>query len=212
MERYDLLVLPDGGGAAVPGGAAISDGARTASALENYTQWFFLTYAISVTGLPVISVPAGFTRDGLPVGIQIVGRRRQEAAVLAAAAAFEAAAPWADRIPPVVAGAARGVSGFGFRILTANLANGAGRRQCVRGSGRGGSEPDVVAVQELAPDQAEALARVLPFGKLEPARTITTAWGSRSVRRGACGGSGCPIARRSWPSWPGPRTTSPSRC
>jgi aspartyl-tRNA(Asn)/glutamyl-tRNA(Gln) amidotransferase subunit A len=38
----------------------------------------------------------------LPVGIQIVGRRRQEAAVLRAAAAFEAAAPWADRIPPVV--------------------------------------------------------------------------------------------------------------
>jgi Asp-tRNA(Asn)/Glu-tRNA(Gln) amidotransferase A subunit family amidase len=73
--------------------------------LENYTQWFFLTYAISVTGLPVISVPAGFTRDGLPVGIQIVGRRRQEAAVLRAAAAFESAAPWADRIPPVVAGA-----------------------------------------------------------------------------------------------------------
>ena len=72
--------------------------------VENYTQWFFLTYAISVTGLPVISVPAGFTRDGLPVGIQIVGRRRQEAAVLAAAAAFESAAPWADRIPPVVSG------------------------------------------------------------------------------------------------------------
>jgi len=50
----------------------------------------------------VISVPCGFTKSGLPVGLQIVGRRRQEAAVLRAAAAFEAAAPWADRIPPVV--------------------------------------------------------------------------------------------------------------
>jgi amidase len=70
--------------------------------LDNYTQWFFLTYGITVTGLPVISVPCGFTKSGLPVGLQIVGRRRQEAMVLRAAAAFEAAAPWADKIPPVV--------------------------------------------------------------------------------------------------------------
>jgi amidase len=71
-------------------------------ALDNYVQWFFLTYAVTVTALPVISVPCGFTKSGLPVGLQIVGRRRQEAAVLRAAAAFEAAAPWADRIPPAV--------------------------------------------------------------------------------------------------------------
>jgi amidase len=104
MERYDLLVLPTVAVRPFPVEQRYPtelNGKR----LENYTQWFFLTYAISVTGLPVISVPAGFTRDGLPVGIQIVGRRRQEAAVLRAAAAFESAAPWADRIPPVVAGA-----------------------------------------------------------------------------------------------------------
>jgi amidase len=71
--------------------------------LDNYTQWYFLTYGITLTGLPAISVPCGFTRSGLPVGLQIVGRRRQEAAVLRAAAAFEAAAPWADKIPPPVA-------------------------------------------------------------------------------------------------------------
>jgi amidase len=70
--------------------------------LDNYTQWFFLTYGITVTGLPAISVPCGFTKSGLPVGLQIVGRRRQEAMVLRAAAAFEAAAPWADRVPPAV--------------------------------------------------------------------------------------------------------------
>jgi amidase len=69
--------------------------------LEHYTQWFFLTYGITVTGLPAISVPCGFTRGGLPVGLQIVGRRRREAAVLRAAAAFEAAMPWADKIPPI---------------------------------------------------------------------------------------------------------------
>jgi Asp-tRNA(Asn)/Glu-tRNA(Gln) amidotransferase A subunit family amidase len=61
-----------------------------------------LTYAFSVLGLPAISIPCGFTRAGLPVGLQIVGRRRGEAAVLQAAAAFEAAQPWSERVPPVV--------------------------------------------------------------------------------------------------------------
>ena len=65
-----------------------------------------LTYAFSVLGLPAISIPCGFTRAGLPVGLQIVGKRRGEVAVLRAAAAFEAARPWNDRIPPVVTTAA----------------------------------------------------------------------------------------------------------
>ncbi|HET6367806.1 MAG TPA: amidase family protein, partial [Pseudomonadales bacterium] len=65
-------------------------------------QRSYLTYAFSVLGLPAISIPAGFTGDGLPVGLQIVGKRGGEAAVLRAAAAFEAAQPWADRIPAVV--------------------------------------------------------------------------------------------------------------
>jgi endonuclease/exonuclease/phosphatase family metal-dependent hydrolase len=61
------------------------------------------------------------------------------------------------------------VSGFGFRLLTANLANGAADPSAFADLVEA-AEPDVVAVQELAPEQAEALARVLPFGKLEPAR------------------------------------------
>jgi amidase len=65
-------------------------------------QRSFLTYMVSVLGLPAISVPCGFTRDGLPVGLQIIGKRRGEAAVLRAAAAFEAAHPWTDAIPPVI--------------------------------------------------------------------------------------------------------------
>jgi amidase len=65
-----------------------------------------LTYAFSVLGLPAISIPCGFTSGGLPVGLQIVGKRRGEAAVLRAAAAFEAAQPWADHTPPVVPRAA----------------------------------------------------------------------------------------------------------
>jgi len=65
-------------------------------------QRSYLTYAFSVLGLPAISIPCGFTSRGLPVGLQIVGRRRGEAAVLRAAAAFEAAQPWAAHVPPIV--------------------------------------------------------------------------------------------------------------
>ncbi len=65
-------------------------------------QRSYLTYAFSVLGLPAISVPCGFTRAGLPIGLQIVGRPRQEATVLRAAAIFEAARPWAQRIPSLV--------------------------------------------------------------------------------------------------------------
>ena len=103
MERYDLLILPTVAVRPFPVEQPYPV-ALEGQPVEHYTQWFFLTYALTVTGLPVISVPAGFTADGLPVGIQIVGRRRQEAAVLAAAAAYESAAPWADRVPPVVSG------------------------------------------------------------------------------------------------------------
>jgi amidase len=105
METRDLLILPTVAVKPFPVNQPYPTEIN-GKPLDNYTQWFFLTYAITLTGLPAISVPCGFTRDGLPVGLQIVGRRRQEAAVLGAAAAFEAAAPWAARIPPAVAGPA----------------------------------------------------------------------------------------------------------
>ena len=92
METRELLILPT---VAVPP-FPVEQPYPThinGKPLDNYTQRFFLTYGITVTGLPVISVPCGFTKSGLPVGLQIVGRRRQEAMVLRAAAAFEAAAP-----------------------------------------------------------------------------------------------------------------------
>ncbi len=101
METRELLILPT---VAVPP-FPVEQPYPTeinGKSLDNYTQWFFLTYGITLTALPVISVPCGFTKSGLPVGLQIVGRRRQEVMVLRAAAAFEAAAPWADKIPPTV--------------------------------------------------------------------------------------------------------------
>jgi amidase len=107
MATRDLLVLPT---VAVPPFPVEQPYPTEINGrpLDNYTRWFYLTYGITVTGLPAISVPCGFTRGGLPVGLQIVGRRRQDAAVLCAAAAFEAAAPWAERLPPAVTALARG--------------------------------------------------------------------------------------------------------
>ena len=64
-----------------------------------------------MTGQPAGSVPGGFTRDKLPVGLQIVGRRFDDATVLRAAAAFEQIAPWAHLRPPLVAGASRPADG-----------------------------------------------------------------------------------------------------
>ena len=59
--------------------------------MENYIAWMKSAYWISATGLPCISVPAGFTSDGLPVGLQIVGRPRDDMGVLQLAHAFEQA-------------------------------------------------------------------------------------------------------------------------
>jgi Asp-tRNA(Asn)/Glu-tRNA(Gln) amidotransferase A subunit family amidase len=68
--------------------------------VARYYDAFLFTYAFSVAGVPAISVPCGFTRAGLPVGLQIVGRRLREDAVLEAAAALAVAAPDHYRRPP----------------------------------------------------------------------------------------------------------------
>ena len=57
---------------------------------EGYMGWLILTYAITVTACPAFSLPCGFTRDGLPVGLQVVGKPRGEAALFSAAAYIEA--------------------------------------------------------------------------------------------------------------------------
>ena len=101
MERYDLILTPT---AAVPpfpleqrSGPPTINGVP----MKHYIQWALLTYAFTVVNAPAISVPAGLTRDGLPVGLQIAGRWRDEVTVLRAAAAFEQAQPWAHLRPPV---------------------------------------------------------------------------------------------------------------
>ncbi len=67
--------------------------------MDTYIDWMKSCYFITVTGLPAISVPCGFTDDGLPVGIQIVGRHQAELSVLQLAHAFEAATGYWKRRP-----------------------------------------------------------------------------------------------------------------
>ena len=59
----------------------------------NYLDWMVLSWALTVTQCPAMSVPVGFTSAGLPVGLQIVSKPFAEPTLLAAAAAFEAAHP-----------------------------------------------------------------------------------------------------------------------
>jgi amidase len=100
QERYDFIVTPTTAVGPFPVETTYPREINGVP-MANYIEWVLLTYAFTVVGLPAISVPCGFTRDGLPVGLQIVGRWRDEASVLRAAATFEAAAPWADRRPPL---------------------------------------------------------------------------------------------------------------
>ena len=69
--------------------------------MENFIAWMKSCYYITATGHPAISVPCGFTAEGLPVGVQIVGRYRDEFGVLQLAKAFEDATGFWKSIPAV---------------------------------------------------------------------------------------------------------------
>ncbi len=90
MDRYEFFVLPvvqvPPFDIHLPYPSEI-DGV----AMDTYIDWMKSCYYISVTGQPAISVPAGFTGDGLPIGIQIVGRHQDDWGVLQIAHAFELA-------------------------------------------------------------------------------------------------------------------------
>ena len=97
FERYDLLLTPTTSVAAFEVGRL-----NPASWPQHAWDWFpwaSFSYPFNFTGQPATTVPAGFTPGGLPVGLQIVGRRFADLTVLQAARAFETARPWADRKP-----------------------------------------------------------------------------------------------------------------
>jgi aspartyl-tRNA(Asn)/glutamyl-tRNA(Gln) amidotransferase subunit A len=97
FERHDLLLTPTLGLPAFPLGIV---GPHEVAGREVTHLGWTLCYPFNYSGQPAISIPAGWTASGLPVGLQIVGRRLEDALVLRAAAAFEQRRPWATRRPP----------------------------------------------------------------------------------------------------------------
>ena len=101
FETYDLLLTPQmpvGAWSKEPGP---EEGPREIGGRPTPTMFDRLpfTYPFNLTGQPAATVPCGFTSEGLPVGLQIVGRWHAETTVLRASACFEAAQPWAQARP-----------------------------------------------------------------------------------------------------------------
>lgn len=97
MQDYDLFLSPTLPVTAFPAGdhhpGSINNQQTT------YLGWTAFTYPFNTTGQPAATLPCGFATNGLPVGLQIVGRYRDDITVLRASAAFEAIAPWVDQKP-----------------------------------------------------------------------------------------------------------------
>jgi aspartyl-tRNA(Asn)/glutamyl-tRNA(Gln) amidotransferase subunit A len=97
FETYQLMLTPTVSVTALPvGHLNPQDWPQHA---WNWTGWASFSYPFNFTGQPAATVPAGFAPSGLPVGLQIVGRRFADLMVLQAAAAYEEARPWASRRP-----------------------------------------------------------------------------------------------------------------
>lgn len=92
---YDLLVTPTVPIPAFPAGQDAPDGWPS----PLWTSWTPYTYPFNMTQQPALSVPCGFTGDGRPVGLQIVGPRHGDATVLRAGRAYERRTDWGGRIP-----------------------------------------------------------------------------------------------------------------
>jgi len=100
MQNYDILLTPT---LAVPPFPVYMQGPEMIEGRMGSTgDWLAFTFPLNLTGQPAASIPAGFTKDGLPVGLQIIGRHLDDPMVLRASAAFEAARPWAEVWPPLV--------------------------------------------------------------------------------------------------------------
>lgn len=99
FEPFDLMLTPTAPVAAFDVGVDVPP----QFADRNVCSWQYYTYPFNLTGQPAASLPVGFTSAGLPVGLQLIARINRESDIFRAAAAFEAAYPWAGILPPGIA-------------------------------------------------------------------------------------------------------------
>ena len=97
FEEFDFLITPTVSVAAFPADRLIP--AHWPQHPWDWLQWAEFSYPFNMSWNPAATVPCGFTADGLPVGLQIVGKRFDDLGVFQASAAFEQALPWADKRP-----------------------------------------------------------------------------------------------------------------
>jgi len=99
FERYDLLLTPTMAVPAFP----VGQHPTVIGGRQVHPFWGYLpfTFLFNLTMQTAASVPCGFSSDGMPIGLHIIGRRGDETTVLRASAAFEQAHPWASERPPV---------------------------------------------------------------------------------------------------------------
>jgi aspartyl-tRNA(Asn)/glutamyl-tRNA(Gln) amidotransferase subunit A len=97
FEDWDFLITPSVSVPAFPAERLMPE--HWPQHEWDWLSWAEFSYPFNMSWNPAASLPCGFTADGLPVGLQIVGRRFDDLGVLQASALFEAALPWADRRP-----------------------------------------------------------------------------------------------------------------
>ena len=99
MDTYDLLMTPTMAIPAFP----VNEQPKYIDGQSVHPRWGYLPFTpvFNLTGQPAANVPCGFSHDGMPIGLHIVGRRGEESLVLRASYAFEKAKPWINLRPPV---------------------------------------------------------------------------------------------------------------
>jgi aspartyl-tRNA(Asn)/glutamyl-tRNA(Gln) amidotransferase subunit A len=103
FKKFDLLITPTLSAPALPvthnALEPIAINGKIAGSVRS--AWYPYTYPFNMAGNPAISIPCGWTRENLPVGLQIVGPWLAEDPILQAAAEFELARPWSSKTPPL---------------------------------------------------------------------------------------------------------------